>query len=514
MNNKKHIIMKKNKSIIFSIAAFFLFFACKNDANDPFADFNPYDTDLGKRIQAYNNTKNPNLANEKSGNPGLYIDFSSGINQAFKKADIKENVIGCYNLLINDKPDVYGLGSQKTMLIENLDATELGQLIDNPLTYKDIFAPIQNAVEQIVDKNNDALLITDFEEWQNNTQVTAPAFLAPSFSKWLAKGNTIHFFIADYIEDKVSKHIYFTIFNCGNPNESSMISKLQTKLSSLTRYDLTNKSYKLTQQYPSGKAGGIFYDETGKTDKEKNILDLKENYINGLKNGNPFEFYPFGLDWNTIDATHSSYKSQNQFNDFFRKLYIDLQDENAYVYGDFDVKVYDVTNDFLHFAKCNEVKNHQPKLEKGSNGEDKFKDGEEDPVILSCYDTKGKVKDEWIYKSQENAPNILTEVFVLNKELFKNTKASDKKKVEFGVSFDTKYNLKNITNPDGLIRVDIVLNSAEPNLSNPILENFKWVNSKSVPNVALYESIKTTLQEVGVKPSNKVIYSYYIKTLQ
>lgn len=506
--------MKTNKPIIFSLLAVLLLIACGHDTKGPFADFNPYDANLAKRIEAYQDAKFPNLANSKTGNPALYIDFSSGINSALKNPVIKDLINNCYNQLSgNGTVCLYKLGGHQVSLFGCTDKS-ISDDFFNPGSYGDNFAPIEAAVDSITRKNNDALLITDFEEWKDNQEVFDRAYLKPYFVNWLSKGNTIHFFIADYNEGKVSKHIYFTIFNCGNPNESSMITKLQAKLSSLTRYDLTNKSYKLTQLYPSEKSGGIFYDETGKSDKAKNILDIKENYTNGLKNGNPFEFYPFGLDWKTIDETHSSYKSQNQFNDFFRKLFIDLQDENAYVYGDFDVKVYDVTDDFVNFAKCNEVKNHVPKLEKGSNGEDKFKDDEKDPVVLSCYDTKGKVKDEWIYKSQENAPNILTEVFVLNKELFKNTKDTDKKKVEFGVSFDTKYNLKNIANPDGLIRVDIVLNSAEPNLTNPILENFKWVNSKSVPNVALYESIKTTLQEVGVKPTNKVIYSYYIKTLQ
>lgn len=507
--------MKKTKSIIFSITAFFLFFACKNDTNDPFIDFNPYDTDLGKRIEAYQDAKFPNLANSKTGNPALYIDFSSGINKAFKDPTIDKLMSDCFNTILADKFDVYKLGEKKVTQLQVSNTTQLGEKISDGNEYKDIFAPIQLAVETIVNNNNDALLITDFEEWQDNTEITSTAFLKIPFSKWLSKGNSIHFFIANYKEGNVSKHIYFTIFNCGNPNESSMITKLQTKLSpSLVRYDLTNKSYQLNTQYPTEKSGGIFYDESGKTDKAKNILDLKENYINGLKNGNPFEFYPFGLDWKTIDETHSSYKSQNQFNDFFRKLFIDLQDENAYVYGDFDVKVYDITDDFEYFAKCNEASMHKPKIEKGTNGEDKFSDSETDPVALACYNTKGKINDEWLYKAEEKQVKVLPEVFILNKELFKNTKDTEKKKVEFGVSFDSKYNLKNITNPDGLMRVDIVLNSAEPNLSNPILENFKWINSKSIPNVALYESIKTTLQEVGVKPSNKVIYSYYIKTLQ
>lgn len=507
--------MKKNKSIIFSIAAFFLFFACKNDANDPFADFNPYDTDLGKRIEAYQDAKFPNLANSKTGKPALYIDFSSGISDAFKQNNNGQLITECFGIILSKDLEVFKLGESTIAPLSVSDPAELGQKISNITEYKDKYAPIQDAVEKIIASNNDALLITDFEEWKDGTEITSAPFLKLPFKEWLSKGNSIHFFISTYTEGKVSKKLYFTIFNCGNPNESSMITKLQTKLSpSLVRYDLTNKSYQLNTQYPTEKSGGIFYDESGKTDKAKNILDLKENYINGLKNGNPFEFYPFGLDWKTIDETHSSYKSQNQFNDFFRKLFIDLQDENAYVYGDFDVKVYDITDDFEYFAKCNEASMHKPKIEKGTNGEDKFSDSETDPVALACYNTKGKINDEWLYKAEEKQVKVLPEVFILNKELFKNTKDTEKKKVEFGVSFDSKYNLKNITNPDGLMRVDIVLNSAEPNLSNPILENFKWINSKSIPNVALYESIKTTLQEVGVKPSNKVIYSYYIKTLQ
>jgi hypothetical protein len=106
-------------------------------------------------------------------------------------------------------------------------------------------------------------------------------------------------------------------------------------------------------------------------------------------------------------------------------------------------------------------------------------------------------------------------VFSLNKELFVNTKKSNKKKVELGVSFDSNFNIKNISNPTGLIRVDLVINNANPNISNSKLEMFKWssTTSKGNQNVALFESIKNTLLDEKVKPSNKVIYSYYINTL-
>jgi hypothetical protein len=504
------------KKLSFCLLTLLNFWGCETGHSDPFSNmgFNAYDGNLSNRIAKYHDESLPNLANSKIGNPSLYIDFSSGIKTAFNDPSIDKLMSDCFNTLLTEKFDVYKLGSKQVTQLAISNTTQLGQKISNPDEYIDIWAPIQNAVEKIVESNNDALLITDFEEWQDNSEITSTAFLKIPFTKWLSKGNTVHFFIADYLEGNVSKHIFFTVFSCGNPNESSMISKLSSKLAALPRYDLSNKTYKLNTQYPSEKAGGIFYDGSAESDKAKNVLDLKDNYFNGLKNGNSFEFYPFGLDWKTIDDTHTAYKNQNQFNDFFRNLYIDLSNENAYFYGDFDVKVYDITNDFENYAKCNEAKNHKPKLKKGSNGQDKFSDDEKDEIALSCYNVNGKIKDEWIYKYTTSKSTALPEVFSLNQELFKNTKNANKNKVELGVAFDTKFNIKNISNPDGLIRIDIVLNTAEPNLTNPTLEKFKWSNNKGIINVALYESIKTTLQEVSVKPSNRTIYSYYIKTLQ
>jgi len=493
-----------------------LFAGCNNEGKiepSPFDDakFNPYDQGLGKRIEAYNNTTTPNHANSKSGNPALYIDFSSGINKAFADPAIKGMMTNCFNTVLAEKFEVYKLGSNKITPLNILNTTELGQQVSNPAQYADIWAPIQLSVERIVDGNNDALLITDFEEWQKNIEVTNTAFLKIPFSKWLAKGNTIHFFIADYNEAGVQKHLYFTIFNCGNPNRSSMITKLEAQLAPLTtRFDLSNKSYKLRTGYAGEKSGGVFYDVSGKSDAAKNVLDLKESYVNGLKGGNPFEFYPLGLDWNTIDQLHATFAAQGQFTDFFRKLYIDLSNEDSFTFGDFDVKVADVTTDFENFAKCAEAKKHQPKLTKGSNGEAKFAENETDPIALSCYNIDGKLKDQWVYKS--TAASTLNEIFVLNKALFANTKNTDNKNAEFGISFDPKFSVKNIQNPNGLVKTDIVLNTATPNLTNPKLSKFQWLNAKKVPNTALYESIKNTLQELT--PANKVIYSYYIKTQQ
>lgn len=479
----------------------------------PFEDvkFNPYDQDLGRRIEAYLAITSLNSINIKTGSPAIYIDFSSGINKAFADPAIKGMMTDCFNTVLAQKFDAYKLGSNKITPLNVTNTTELGQQVSDPKQYADIWAPIQVAVEKIVDGDNDALLITDFEEWQKNIEVTNTAFLKIPFSKWLAKGNTIHFFIADYKEGKVDKHLYFTVFNCGSADESSMISKLESKLGPLTtRFDLSTQSYKLHTDYPGEKSGGIFYDVSGKTEKAKNVLDLKDNYINGLKDGKYFEFYPLGIDWKSIDQIRTTYAAQNQFNDFFRKLYIDLSDNDSYTFGDFGVKVADISTNFINFSKAEEAKRHHPILTKGSNGEAQFAANQTDIIALSCYQTNGKLKEEWTYKPQAAVP--LNEVFQLNKTLFNNTKATDVRKVEFGVAFDPKFKLKNISNLDGLLKIDIVLNAAAPNLTNSKLSKFQWINEKNIPNVALFESIKNTLLEL--KPSNKVIYSYYIKTQQ
>ncbi|WP_431293524.1 hypothetical protein [Pedobacter sp. P26] len=448
---------------LMGLLGLFAISACKgsggSQSEDPFAatNFNLYDQDLGKRIEAYHNVNTPG-SETKKGTPALYIDFSSGINKAFSDPTIKSMMSACFNTVLTQQFEVYKLGSNKISLLKVTNTTELGQQVSDPKQYADIWAPLQSTVEKIVDGNSDALLITDFEEWQKNIEVTNTAFLKIPFSKWLEKGNAVHFFIADYKEGKVNKHLYFTIFSCGNPDAGSMISKLESKLSPSTiRFDLSNSAYQLSTGYPSEKSGGIFYDESAKSDKAKNVLDLKEGYVNGLKNGKNYEFYPLGLDWKNIDQLHSTYAGQNQFNDFFRKLFIDLSNEDSYTFGNFSVKVSDVTTDFENFTKAEEAKKHQPKLSKGNNGEAKFSDQEKDAIALACYNTDGKLKAQWVYKTQ--ASSRLNEVFTLNQSLFTNTRASNPKHVEFGVAFDPKFSVANIHNPDGLVKVDILSNT-------------------------------------------------------
>lgn len=508
----------KHLYITVGLLTAFISLRCGKETNDPFIEFDAYDAKLNTRIEAYQDKTFPNPANTKTGNASLYIDFSSGIFQAFKNNPANSNLIkSVYGNLSGDL-DVFMLNNDKIEPLENSNKDVVGRMVVDPTYYHGIYAPIKDAVNQIVSKNNDALLVTDFEEYypasSGRAEITDIPYLKEAFIKWLEKGNTIRFYVSDYVENGVAKHLYFTVFNSGNAINSGMIKKVESTLGALPYFDLANPAFQLSQNYNSDQKGGIFYDATAKTEKLKNVLDLnKETYTNGLDKIKNYEFYPFNLDWNTIAELKESYQEQNQFKDFFRKLFIDLSNDDAYSDTNLEVKVYDATKDFELFSKCAEAVNHKPKLSKGNNGEAVFSETETDNIALSCYETNGKLKEDWKYKKQNSS--LIPDVFTINKELFINTKKTDSKKIELAVTFDPKFNVKNIPNPQGLIRVDIVATSATPNISGPKLEMFKWQSTtkKSEQNLALYESIKNTLLDPKTKPEGKVIYSYYIKTL-
>ncbi len=502
-----------NRRIVGLISSLILLISCNTTGYDPFqkAGVNLYDQQLGERIQAYHLKDGEGQIAGTSG-PALYIDFSSGINNAFNDPTIKNLMADCFNTILSQEFEVYKLGNRQITPLNIANTTQLGQQIANPAEYQDIWAPIQDAVDSIVNGEKDALLITDFEEWQDHHEITTTAYLKKPFKKWLEKGNSIHFFIKEYQEGSRFKYLYFTIFSYGKADASGFLSKLAPKLMPFTtRFDLSVNPYTLATTYPSPQAGGVFYETVANSKEAKNILDLKGNYLNGQPHGHSFEFYPFGIDWETINKLRETYQLQNDFNDFFRRLFIDLSNEDSYLLDHFGVSVSDVTSDFEHFSRSEEAIKRKPKFTQDSNGNSQFDPNEKDPIVLEYYDpATGKLKESYRYRSEPTTP--LNDVFTLNTVLFANTKKANHHQVELAVSFDPKFSLKHIPDPNALIKVDIILTNSIPNISGAKISKFQWINAQGKENIALSESIKNTLLEL--KPSRKVIYSYYIKTQQ
>ena len=468
-----------------------------------------YGKNLPATLAAYDDMKTGLDKLKKQGSPAMYVDFSAGMFTAFRTPIIKDLMSQCFNTVLAQQFGVYKLAEGQVSPLQISNSTELGQIVNDPKQYLDRRAPLQAAVEKIVASNNDALLITDFEEWQDNKEITATAYLKIPFSTWLRAGNSIAFFIADYREGKIDKHIYFTVFTYGRPVGNSLIDKLRPKLAGLpAKFDLATDAYLFSTDYPDAKSGGIFRDAGGKSEKEQNVLDLQARYINGLAQHHAFEYYPLGVNWATIEQAKKDYSAL--FHDLFRKLYIDLSNTDSYNYKNLEVKTYDATADFERYAKAMEVKKHKPSIVKGADGEDKISDQETDAIALACYHPDGSVKAAFRYEQQD--AQLLTDVFTLNQTLFANTVRNDKAKTEIGITFAPQFAASKIPDPGGLIKVVVSIHQAAVNSHNPVLEKFKWVNATGTPNAALYESIKSTLEEL--KPADKVMYTYYIKTTE
>ncbi|UEG51458.1 hypothetical protein LLH06_10780 [Mucilaginibacter daejeonensis] len=481
--------------------------SCRYGDNDLFPDLYKTSGFVGT-LKAYNDLKTGSIQLPK-GAPAMYVDFSAGMYTAFGTPAIRELMAHCFNTLLDSKLEVYKLVQGMVTPIAVSNSTQLGQLVNDPKQYLDRRAPIQAAVEKIVNSGNDALLVTDFEEWQDDKEVTATAYLKIAFSKWINAGNSITFYIADYREGNVDKHIYFTVFTKGRASGESLIDRLSSAMTVLpNRFTLSANPYAIRTDYPNASIGGIFQDKMAQSEKQKNVLDVQSDYINGSLNDQAFEYYPLGVDWQTIEQVKADYG--DTFHELFRKLYIDLSEADSYTKPVLDVKTYAVREDFERYARSIEVTKHRPHIIKGNDGENKIAEGEQDPVALTCYEPDGTVKASFRYHPDDRP--ALGGMFILNTALLKNTQATDIKNTEIGVAFAPAFKAAHIPDPKGLIRIDLVVREVTPNTGNPVLSKFKWVNAEGVINSALFESVKSALEDA--RPHNRTIYTYYIKTTE
>ncbi|MEI8048736.1 MAG: hypothetical protein WCI92_15245 [Bacteroidota bacterium] len=501
------------------IVIVFLTSCGSGNENDPFANMNFLDDSLNTRIDGYFDATLGEQVNPKSGNPKVYIDFSDGLYKAYTgNADNPKIIEAITQKLVSPQIEWLGLGIEKGQLLKlAYNSNQLFNKVTDPLAYKGIMAPIQVALDSITSSKNDALLVTDFEEYTTDGKEQFENYAKTYFIKWLAKGNSITFYITNYSEtNKVittDKHLYFAIFNYGSVKETSFKTEVEKALEGRSinykKFNLSNSAYELSNNYGGAQKSGIYYDAKGNNTFE--FIDSK--YVNGLfdKKKN-YEFISVNLDWKTLAETVKA-ESAEGFKDFLRKLILNASDNDSYAINELDVVAYDVTDDFSFYNKCNLASLHSPKFAKDNNGKQIFAEGSDD-IAKACYDeSTGKLKPEWIYKPKGNTE--YKEIFSLNSELFSNNKKDDPSKIEIGVQFHPNFDLSKISNKNGLLRIDIVIKDCAPNISGDKLSLFQWKSAitKDKPNTSLYESVRNTLQDNTVIPKGKIIYSFYLKTL-
>jgi hypothetical protein len=148
-----------------------------------------------------------------SGKTSAYFDFSDGMNWAYQNDTTKTLLQSIVNKITGDNDmSVYSLANNNIIPLKKKQ-TELYNTIIDATSYQNQNAPIEKTLSKIVKDGNSAIMVTDFEEYTTNGTVQHQNFAKPYFEKWLSQGNDITFFITDYVENGLAKHLYYIIFD-------------------------------------------------------------------------------------------------------------------------------------------------------------------------------------------------------------------------------------------------------------------------------------------------------------
>ena len=510
----------KNVKNVMLFSAIALFFAgCNNTESGTWANFKPLN-EIDKYIPGYYEASLGQSVNPKSGNPAVYIDFSDGIIQAYSTNKENGEIIkSITQKTVSPSIEWYSLG-KSTITKLTYNSNELFNKVNDASQYSDIMAPIQEALKKITESKNDALLITDFEEYTKDGKEQFENYPKEYFKSWLKNGNSITFYYTNYHEknakakNETDKHLYFTVFTFGKANENSLVSQVKDALKgrnfAIKSFCLNNDPYTISNDYGGKDKTGVVNPTFAKwVNFNFNAYD-----VNNL----PYEVIGINKKWNAEElGTYVQNIIDKEKALFLNKLYLNASDQSCFKLNKVAVKVYNVTSDYEKFAKCNEAKAHVPNLAKNEKNALAWDEkSNKDQVTKECYnqDTKD-LKSAWIYKSTDlysDNGNKWDEIFDFDTEIFNSHLKNSPEKIELKTVFHKNYNIKKITNPDALIRVDYVVDDATSN-EIALSFDFQWksLTQKDKPQTALYDAIRNTLQEPSLNPKGKVLYSYYIK---
>ncbi len=438
-------------------------------------------------------------AKTPSGNQSVYVDFSDGLVQAYSSETNKKVVDYISQKMVGSSIDWYGLGKNHNGVgkLQYANDRDIYNKVISEASYVDIMAPIEEALKKISASSNDALLITDFEEYTPDGKEQKFAYAKDYFTKWIKAGNSITIYYSQYTEknkkSKLSgeKNLYFVLFTYGAVNENSLVYKFEkaiegrSELVGLNKFEINPNPYTVSNDYGGEYMTGLDtagFASLGLNSTDFNVGDpsgiiLEGGYLNSYFTKKlPFESIKFGVD---LKFLFDNYFNDEKGDKTFTKLtapmglYLNASNNGSFILKNVSVKVSNLTadfNDYYDFANTDSLAG---------------------------------------FKHQPARITSLKEVFEIDQEVFSQGLKNDPKKIELVTTFHKNFEGKGTTEPM-ILRVDVVIDSTEENYITQ-LESFKWnsvINAANGVNSSLYESIRNTLQEV--KPDGKILYSYYL----
>ena len=505
------------------IAIIFMVNSSGGDSSpNPWAALNPYDdTKLAGNVEAYYDAT---------------MGYQSDENSVFDVYTEMSMDFGYMAYLMPENKEFAGdiffeLGKIHHHMIEQGGVTDGGilkgkeDIIDklvDPSVYKSTGVDIEKGLNQVVVNNRPALLITDFEQWDQSKgkELCDQAIYNKHFKEWLKRPNhTITFYYASFCDaatdgqgrvgdgkvimgDRFHKKIFFAFFDVDKERSFSKKAIPIKVPGSFKSMIIDIAPYKIVTNYSSREKSGIGMGLEAQVTK----------VLQGSPNNKNFEFINVGkYNWEYIDKVIQSKKQDP----FFSNLKLDASNNTAFDLQGLRVEVSDVTDDYTYFVQCNHAKTLKPKIIKDKKtGKDVF-DPSTDPIAQLVYDpSTGKLKSDWVYGvTSAKHVTVFDEFFDINKMMFGNSKKKSSKNINVQVMMHSAYSPSKMTQKNGLLRVDIIADKVTKNYS--IFDGLTWDspgNNKGpiYQNTSLTKSIQSALKELE---GGQIIYSYYIRVL-
>lgn len=444
-----------------------------------------------------------------------YFDFT-GVLTAYSDSNTAQTFNGLTQKITSqgDKFDNYKLSDSKIEpLSGEFSPAQQFAILHNTTGKAAFFAPIEKTLGKIADEGRPAVLVTDFEEYTPAGIVYKQAYATPYFEKWLSRGGDITFYVTNYTEGSVPKHLYYVVFDYNQHNLLKMVEEgLQGKPKNYQRFTLSTNSYPMATAYLNANAGGTYHDANGEDIVFGSVEDGNMPDCHFMIDSLRAESYVFANNWtdsysNAKEQTKDNDPTNPAFTHVFDNLFVDLSHSDSYRLKRMAVKVTDVQADFDKYTAYFTAINNRPKIERQDGELIVDFSGAEDGKPY--YDDNGKILPEYDYIKAPGKTGDVQDMLVFDDNLFERTYGKDPSKTELAVTFSPNFNgtlSPNITDPGDLLRIDIVIADAEICPQSKINELFYWPG-----NDCLSSAIKNVLQDL--MPIGKPIYSYFVRTL-
>ena len=446
----------------------------------------------------------------------IFVDKSSGINEAFSSANSREASEILTRIVGN-----YTSAKYFSVLGEIQQEDPIGaktNYYSNPKNYHPTeMARLENALNKIVENSGLSFFITDGEEFDSRgEEANSETWAQVAMEKWIKRGGAIHFWITDFeVKSKfngvITKHLYFMAFV---PAHMANDNSFQNTVKSLNgvcpkHLELSNISWRILDAPWSQQSTGLDPNLLQEGVFEKNL------YVRDFNNpSGSYEFislqYPLSAE---LFKTEDFLKSKQ----FYRGLKIDLSNNKFFDVNTVNIKVTDVSNDLNRFSKYNEITLNTPNTAKDKSTNKTILDPN-DPY--ACYfdleNDKPVIKPQEKYPLDSDEPSSLLELFEFDNDIFANSRKDNLSKVELGFRIHRNFNEtdKSLINELGynIVRVDFqVVDFKKKSISE--LQYFTWKSMyKAADNTGLSRSIENVILSTQAK--DKIVHTLFIKFIK